>query len=272
MLALARKYRQEMASRLGGDRVEFRRGLIQDLALDVDAMEAWLAAHPVRTSEDLAALEEWQREQRSTAPLVAPASVDLVISSCVLNLVRDELKQQMISGIYRVVKPGGRIAISDIVSNRPVPGTLKQDPTLWSGCISGAFQEQDFLGEFQRAGFQCVRIDQRAAQPWRTIDGIEFRSVTVTAVKPLPHTGTALHTVIYRGPFLSVHGDDGREYPRGVEVQVDEPTRAMLLHRNARDSFLCTSADGAADACCTPAPATGCCAEPVGGAGASCCS
>ena len=69
---------------------------------------------------------------------VADNSVDVVISNCVLNLVRQEDRQQLFSEIFRVLKRGGRAVISDIVSDEDVPPALRNDATLWSGCLSGA--------------------------------------------------------------------------------------------------------------------------------------
>lgn len=126
MLALARKYQDEMVSKLGGSRVDFYKGYIQDLALNVDAMEAYLAKHPVSDTNGLAELQQWQRKQRQDKPLIADNSIDLVVSNCVLNLVSDEEKQQLVKEIFRVLKPGGRVAISDIISDEVVPPHLKK--------------------------------------------------------------------------------------------------------------------------------------------------
>lgn len=183
MLALARKHQAAMAEKLGGDRVRFVKGQIEDLALDVELMERHLAEHPVRTAGDYARLQDWQRRQRREAPLVPDGSVDLVISNCVLNLVADEHKRQLIREIYRVLKPGGRVAISDVVSDEVVPDRLKQDPELWSGCIAGVFQEEALQRAFAEAGFLAIAYDKWEARPWRVVAGIEFRSVTLTAVK-----------------------------------------------------------------------------------------
>ncbi|MGH7289046.1 MAG: methyltransferase domain-containing protein, partial [Myxococcota bacterium] len=76
MLALARDAAPRVAAEIGCANVEFRRGRIQDLALDLDAVDAWLAQHPVRSSDDLAALEAEQERLRRTAPLVADGSVN----------------------------------------------------------------------------------------------------------------------------------------------------------------------------------------------------
>lgn len=141
MLALARKYQADMAKKIGAANVEFVKGQIQDLALDLAAMNRHLAENPITTAEDVIHLRAWQEQQRKQSPLIADNSVDLVVSNCVLNLVHDSDKTQLIEEIFRVVKPGGRVAISDIVSDEAVPEHLKADTHLWSGCISGALQE-----------------------------------------------------------------------------------------------------------------------------------
>jgi hypothetical protein len=83
-----------------------------------------------------------------------------------------------------VLRAGGRVAISDIVCDRPVPLALQQDPELWSGCISGAWEEQAFLDDFTDLGFEQVRYAERSEQPWRVVEGIEFRAVTLVGVLP----------------------------------------------------------------------------------------
>lgn len=234
MLALARKYQAEMADKLGGDRVLFHKGYIQDLALDVAAMEEFLKHHPVSSAAELERLQQWQAEQCRTALLIPDNSVDLVISNCVLNLVDDTQKNQLLREIHRVLKPGGRVAISDIVSDEPVPEHLKQDGELWSGCISGAFQEEAFLGAFKAAGFLAVAYDKWDASPWRVVEGIEFRSVTLTAIKgeetPCLDYG---HAVIYRGPYTSVTDDENHVFPRGARMAVCERTYRFLVESDS---------------------------------------
>jgi ubiquinone/menaquinone biosynthesis C-methylase UbiE len=239
MLALARKYQHEMASKLGGDRVRFVKGRIEDLALDVEAMEQYLKAHPVRDAAGLDALLAWQAKQRLAQPLIADNSVDLVISNCVLNLVDDAHKTKMVREIFRVLKPGGRVAISDIVSDERVPAHLKANPDLWSGCVSGSFQEQEFLRTFSDVGFLAVAYDKWDAAPWRVVEGIEFRSVTLTAVKG---AGTACldygHAVIYRGPYASVTDDENHLYPRGERMAVCERTYKLLTEGPYKNDFI----------------------------------
>lgn len=239
MLALARRYQPEMAQKLGSNRVEFLKGQIQDLALDVAAMDAYLGQHPVQKAEDVLRLRAWQDGQRLQSPLIKDNSVDLVVSNCVLNLVHDSDKEQMIREIFRVVKPGGRVAISDIVSDEQVPPKLKQDQHLWSGCISGAMQEYDFLQAFAKAGFIAVCYDKWESQPWQVVEGIEFRSVTVTAVKPQNEPCIDKgHAVIYRGPFSKVYDDDGHVYYRGQRMAVCERTCRLLTGEEYGDHFI----------------------------------
>ena len=113
--------------------------------------------------------------------LIADASMDVVLSNCVLNLVNPSARDKLLANIRRVLAPGGRVAISDIVCDQVVPLRLQQDPDLWSGCISGAWQEQAFLEAFEALGFEQVCYADRSEKPWRLVDGIEFRSVTLIA-------------------------------------------------------------------------------------------
>jgi SAM-dependent methyltransferase len=229
MLELARKSAPEVAARVGYANVEFRRGRIQDLALDVDRLDAWLRENPIARASDLVSLEDATARLRSESPLIPDASVDLVVSICVLNLVRPGDKSQLVREIFRVLRVGGRIAISDIVSDEPVPAELQADPELWSGCVSGAFQEVEILRELEAAGFHGIAIDQWSETPFRVVDGIEFRAVTITA-----HKGKqgpcfeANQAVIYRGPWKQVLDDDGHVLKRGERAAVCAKTFRLL--------------------------------------------
>jgi arsenite methyltransferase len=239
MLSLARKYQPEMAEKLGSDRVKFVKGQIQDLALDLAAMNEHLAANPVRRAEDVIALRAWQEQQRQESPLIEDNSIDLVVSNCVLNLVHDSDKAQLIQEIFRVVKPGGRVAISDIVCDESVPPHLKADTQLWSGCISGALQEHDFLQAFVKAGFVAATLDKWESQPWQVVEGIEFRAVTITAVKPKPEACLDKgHAVIYRGPFAEVQDDEGHVFYRGQRMAVCERSYQLLTGEAYSEQFI----------------------------------
>lgn len=229
MIALARKYLQEVAERVGWANVEFRRGRIEDLRLDWERLEAWLALHPVRDAAGAQAMEREMERLRGEEPMVPDESVDVTVSNCVLNLVAPERKRRLFGEIFRVLRRGGRAVISDVVSDRPVPERLQRDPELWSGCISGALQEREFLRAFEDAGFHGVRILSRQAAPWQTVEGIEFRSLTVAAHKgkqgPCVDAG---QSVIYRGPFLEVRDDDGHRFERGQRAAVCAKTFELL--------------------------------------------
>lgn len=178
MLALARRHLQSVGDRIGWHNVRFLKGRIQDLGLDLDALDAWLARHPETRTQR----QEEERLRREN-PLIADASVDLIVSSCVLNLVRSQDKRKLFAEMFRVLHDGGRIAISDIVSDQEVPDHMQNNPELWTGCISGAFQEQAFLHAFEDAGFHAVTLAERAQDPFAVEEGIEFHAVTVTAHK-----------------------------------------------------------------------------------------
>lgn len=229
MLALARRAAPEVAARLGFANVELRRGRIEDLRLDLDRVQSWLSTNPVRDLDGLRALDAETERLRVTEPMIADGSVDVVVSNCVLNLVRESEKAMLIREIYRVLRRGGRIALSDIVSDEPVPSALKDDPELWSGCISGAFAEQALLRALEEAGFYGVTIATREETPFAVVDGIEFRSVTVTARKGLE--GPCLEAnqaVIYRGPWKRVEDDDGHVLVRGERTAVCAKTYDIL--------------------------------------------
>ncbi len=225
MLALARRHAPSVAGKLGFGNVEFRRGRLEDLAINLDSLDRRLTDHPVSGVEQLSRLENFVMQQRQNDPLVASDSVDVVVSNCVLNLVRDEDKRKVFAESFRVLRRGGRAVISDIVADEPVPDHLKNDPELWSGCVSGALEQNEFLRAFEQAGFYGIEILKRDSDPWRTVEGIEFRSITVRAFKG--KQGACLdcnQAVIYRGPWRKVEDDDGHTLTRGQPMAVCEKT------------------------------------------------
>jgi arsenite methyltransferase len=230
MLALSRSALPEVARRIGYSNVCFVRGRIQDLALDLDLLEAWIGAHPIVTADDVERMNEAMKRLRSEDPLIEPESIDLVISNCVLNLVGKPYRSNLIAEIYRVLHPGGRVAISDIVCDETVPDDLVRNEALWSGCISGAFEEREMWSAFEAAGFHGLRLETWPL-PWQVIDGIEFRAVTLTANKgkegPCVEENQA---VIYRGPWKQVEDDDGHTLRRGERVAVCAKTFRILAN------------------------------------------
>lgn len=225
MLDVARRNVPVVSRQLGYENVEFRHGRIQDLALDLDLLDEELAAQPVTDAAGLFAIEQRAARLRATQPLIADESVDVVVSNCVLNLVHNDQKQLLFSEIYRTLRTGGRAVISDIVSDEEIPARLQEDDDLWSGCISGAFTEEGFLTAFEEAGFHGVRVLERQQEAWQTVEGIEFRSLTVEAFKG--KEGPCLErnqAVVYKGPFKEVVDDDDHRMQRGRRYAVCDKT------------------------------------------------
>src|SRR5437667_3230510 len=225
MLEVARRNSPIVTERIGYANVEFRKGRIQDLALDLELLDRQLKEHPIANAASFLAADELAEELRFKRPLVVSDSIDVVISNCVLNLVEPKSKRQLFDEIFRVLTKGGRALISDIVSDEHVPEEMQNDPELWTGCISGAFTEEAFLAAFENAGFYGIQILKRDAKPWRTVQGIEFRSVTIEAFKG--KQGVCFErnqAVIYRGPFKEVLDDDNHRMQRGKRYAVCDKT------------------------------------------------
>ncbi len=238
MLEVARRNAPTVAERMGFANVEFRKGRIQDLALDLELLDQQLKGNPITDAASFLAADELGEELRVKHPLIASDSVDVVISSCVLNLVEPKSKRHLFDEIFRVLKKGGRAVISDIVSDEEVPEEMQQDPELWSGCISGAFIEEGLLAAFERAGFYGIQILKRDLDPWRTVQGIEFRSVTVEAFKG--KQGECFErnqAVIYRGPFKEVLDDDSHRMERGKRYAVCDKTYNLYKKAPYREFF-----------------------------------
>lgn len=229
MLSLARRYQPTVAERLGFANVDFRYGMIQDLRLDLELLARELAQKPVRDPAGWLELRQIEERLRREQPMIPDGSIDCVVSNCVLNLVRPDDRRQLFAELHRVLREGGKAAISDIVADDDVPESLQQDSELWSGCVSGAFREDRFLAAFEEAGFGGIKLEKRESRPWRTVAGIEFRSVTVVAHKITQRVERdRLQAVIYRGPFKQVQDEAGRTFPRGVPIAVGDATCEQL--------------------------------------------
>jgi len=238
MLEVANRNAPIVAQKIGYSNVEFRKGRIQDLALDLQALDLELKKLPVSDVNSFLAVEAMADDLRIKAPLVADNSIDVVVSNCVLNLVEAKAKQQLFSEIFRVLRKGGRAVISDIVCDEEVPEHLQNDPELWSGCISGALTEVGFLKAFTDAGFYGVHVLKLDHSAWRTVEGIEFRSMTIEAFKgkqgPCYERNQA---VIYKGPFKEVLDDDGHRMERGVRYAVCDKTYNLYKKAPYESSF-----------------------------------
>jgi SAM-dependent methyltransferase len=167
-------------------------------AYGLDMTDAMLAL--ARENQRKSGLEnvEFLRGEIEHIPL-PDKSVDVVISNCVINLSAD--KDQVLREAFRVLKPGGRFAVSDVVTRGDVPDEVRKDMLLWVGCIAGALRDSDYAEKLTRAGFETVEIeptrvynieDARAFLSGRGVDvdamapQVEgkFMSAFVRAVKP----------------------------------------------------------------------------------------
>jgi SAM-dependent methyltransferase len=84
-------------------------------------------------------------------------SVDVIISNCVINLSAD--KDRVLREAFRVLKPGGRLAVSDVVTRGEVPEAVRQNMLLWVGCIAGALQDSEYAAKLAKAGFDGIGIE-----------------------------------------------------------------------------------------------------------------
>ncbi|HSD94307.1 MAG TPA: arsenite methyltransferase, partial [Syntrophales bacterium] len=94
---------------------------------------------------------------------VEDGSADVIISNCVINLAPD--KGRVFSEAFRVLKPGGRLMVSDIVLTRPLPDFVKNSVAAYIGCVAGAALKEDYLGAMKQAGFEDVTVQSEAPFP-----------------------------------------------------------------------------------------------------------
>ncbi len=200
MLALARTHAPAVARNLGypSSNVEFRKGF-------ADAM-------PVEDGQ-----------------------VDLLISNCVINLAPD--KKKVFQEMYRVLQPGGRFTISDIVADQPIPNYLLYDSVKWGDCLSGSLTMQDYWCGLREAGF--LGLHQVTVSPWRVIDGIHFISVTLTGYKADAATCPSYPVfATLTGPFSQAMSELDTIFHRGVPQQIDEQTVHLLALPPYKDFFM----------------------------------
>ncbi len=211
MLALARSARAEVADKLGYANVEFRRGFLEELPLD-------------------------------------DTTVDAVISNCVINLSTD--KRRVFLEVLRVLKPGGRLVVSDIVTDGSIPAAIKNDEQFRGECLGGAMMQDELLAMLRATGFTSVELVKRF--PYRLEGGVQFYSLTFRAWKPVPSQDVE---VIYRGPFAAVTTEDG--------VLLLKGKRQLLSSKAAQalgESIFVVDEEGAVtnmamvSSCCSPQP------------------
>ena len=166
---------------------------------------------------------EFRKGHAESLP-VEDGVIDLIISNCVINLAPD--KPAVFREMYRVIRPGGRFTISDIVADQPVPNYLLHDSQKWGDCLSGALPAREYLDGLVHAGF--LGVHQVKFSPWQVIDGIHFFSVTLAGFK-LPAAAErkdAFATLV--GPFSRVMDEMGHSYRRGVPEPVSARTAELF--------------------------------------------
>ncbi|TAM84410.1 MAG: arsenite methyltransferase [Acidobacteria bacterium] len=111
-------------------------------------------------------------------------SVDVVISNCVINLSAD--KGRVLQEAFRVLKPGGRFAVSDIVVRGEVPKSIRKNVELWAGCLAGALEENEYISKLTQAGFEAINIE--VTRVYRAADARELlasKGTDIDEIAPL---------------------------------------------------------------------------------------
>lgn len=176
MLALARSSQVKVAKQLGFNNIEFKKGFLEEIPLP-------------------------------------DAASDVVISNCVINLSPD--KRKTLHEAFRILKPGGRLVVSDIVTDEPVPVTIKNNEQFRGECLGGAMTQEDLMAMLRAVGFTAIRLIKRF--PYRKVNTTSFFSLTFSAVKP-EETGTV--DAIYRGPFGAVYTERGILLLKGKKTKL----------------------------------------------------
>ena len=110
-------------------------------------------------------------------------SVDVIISNCVINLSAD--KDRVLREALRVLKPGGRFAVSDVVTRGEIPAEIRRSVLLWVGCVAGALEDTEYRNKLQQAGFENIEIEP--TRVYRVEDAREFltcQNIDVDAIAP----------------------------------------------------------------------------------------
>jgi arsenite methyltransferase len=126
---------------------------------------------------------EFLKGEMENIPL-PEGSIDVIVSNCVVNLSAD--KDRVFSEALRVLKPGGRLAISDVVFRGDVPAEIRRSVELWVGCVAGALEESDYRAKLDAAGFEAIEIEP--TRVYKVDDARQFltaKGIDVDAIAPL---------------------------------------------------------------------------------------
>lgn len=213
MLALARDAQSEVAARLGYDNVEFRKGLLEEIPLTDN-------------------------------------TADAIISNCVINLSPD--KRMTYQEIVRVLKPGGRLVVSDIVTDSAIPPRIRNNVRYRGECLGGAMQQEELVMMMESAGL--INIRQLKRFPYRRVEGMDFFSLTYEAQKPQSSTDAGQEVdVIYRGPHGAIYSETGTLLLKGRRCRISADEAAsfdesvFILGKQGEVTNLVME-----NSCCTP--------------------
>ena len=169
---------------------------------------------------------------------VPDASVDVVAQNCLFNIFEPEDLSRALKEAFRVLKPGGRLQMSDPIATRPIPEHLQQDERLRAMCLSGALTYEQYIQRIVKAGFGQVEI--RARRPYRLLnrqsynleEDLLLESLDSVAFKvPIPEDGPCIFTgktAIYKGTQEVFDDSVGHVLQRGVPAVVCDKTAAKL--------------------------------------------
>ncbi len=214
MLALASGSKAEVAEQLGYANVEFRKGFLEAIPLDAGV-------------------------------------ADVVISNCVINLSPD--KRMTYQEIFRILKPGGRLVVSDIVTDVAIPARLKNNVRYRGECLGGAMQQEELVAMMEAAGFTAIRFIKRF--PYRQVEGMDFYSLTYEAIRLSGEAeeSVASKDVIYRGPHGAIYTESGVLLIKGRRTTI--PVRELA---GLEDSVFVLDEQGVVsnlqmkNSCCSP--------------------
>ncbi len=215
MLELACRACQDVVKNLGYDNIQFKKGYLEDLP-------------------------------------IGDESVDVVISNCVMNL--SVHKRRAYSEIFRVLRPGGRLVISDVVCETEPDPAIRNDEDLRGECIAGALTQQHLMALISEMGFVAPRLIKRF--PYREVQGHPFYSLTFSAFKPELSDKV---TVIYRGPMPYLMTHNGTVLLPGHVIEIPRHEAEMLQDQVfiLDESGNVTNVEGQNTCCCSMPPETG---------------
>ncbi|HLP89793.1 MAG TPA: arsenosugar biosynthesis arsenite methyltransferase ArsM [Nostocaceae cyanobacterium] len=181
----------------------------------------------------------------------ADNSVDVVAQNCLFNIFEVTDLARALREAYRVLKPGGRLQMSDPITTRPIPAHLRADERLRAMCLSGAISYKEYTQAIINAGFGQIEI--RARRPYRLLDkktynlseNVLLESLDSVALKvEIPEDGACVFTgktVIYAGTEPFIHDSAGHTFARGIPASVCDKTAAKLAALNSEELIITDS-------------------------------